>query len=117
MSRVLAFILGIFRAFPGRSKEYSRGTVPAAALHFLNTIKIKPTPAILFGPSLTLTAPTRKTEGPMSPEDEQNLQEQIRKKFNSKYPVLVPSVPPNPGSTEGKAGFFFRYSISIGFHF
>jgi hypothetical protein len=72
---------------------------------------------LIFGPSLTYFTSTWEVTGDMSKEDEEALLHKIKEKFNEELPLLVPFVQPNQGQRAVSLRMFFRYSISIGFHF
>lgn len=72
---------------------------------------------LLFGPSLTYSVSTWKVNADISQEEEEDLIRTIKEKFNEKFPLLVPFVKPNQGTKQANFMLFFRYSISIGFHF
>jgi hypothetical protein len=72
---------------------------------------------LIFGPSLTYCESKWEVTDDIPPEDEKELIAKIREKFNEKYPLLVPFIKPNDGTQSVTVRMFFRYSISVGFHF
>jgi len=72
---------------------------------------------LIFGPSLTCRISSWQVSNNVDNEDEKELLNKIREKFNEKYPLLVPFIQPNAGKQSAEFKMFFRYSISVGFHF
>jgi hypothetical protein len=72
---------------------------------------------LIFGPSLTFSASNWKISDVVDSPDEEELIRTIKEKFNEKFPLLVPFVKPNDGTTTAEFRMLFRYSISIGVHF
>ena len=72
---------------------------------------------LIFGPSLTYSLSNWKVSTDIDDEDEQELLQEIKEKFNDKYPLLVPFTEPNEGTQSATFRMLFRYSISLGVHF
>jgi len=72
---------------------------------------------LIFGPSLTYMVSDWTVSDNLPEEDEMELVKEIKEKFNERYPLLVPFIQPNDGRQSASVRMFFRYSISVGFHF
>jgi hypothetical protein len=72
---------------------------------------------VIFGPSLTFAASNWQISDAVDSNDEEELINTIKEKFNEKFPLLVPFVKPNGGTSSAEFRMLFRYSVSFGVHF
>lgn len=72
---------------------------------------------LLFGPSMTFSTANWSVSTDLPTEIENEVIAKVKDKFNEKYPLLSPVIDPTERGGHVEFKLFFRYSISIGFHF
>jgi hypothetical protein len=72
---------------------------------------------LIFGPSLTCTITTVNLDDLFNPEERSEIIQDFKEGIKEKYPYLAPSVDFSEDKTSISFRTFFRYSISIGYHF
>ena len=72
---------------------------------------------LIFGPSLTYAFSKWSVSDNLTDEEKDDLANEVKEKFNEKYPVLVPFIDPSTEKEYATFRLLLRYSISIGFHF
>ncbi|MCX6244800.1 MAG: hypothetical protein NTU98_08850 [Bacteroidetes bacterium] len=72
---------------------------------------------LIFGPSLTCVYSRWSTDGNVDEQDEETIISDMKDKFREKHPWLAPFVSSSGDNNTATFKMFFRYSISIGYHF
>lgn len=72
---------------------------------------------VIFGPSLTFNVRRTLMDGNLYDEDKEEIIQELRDKIKEKYPMFTPFVNIDGNRQSAEFKMFFRYSISLGYHF
>jgi hypothetical protein len=72
---------------------------------------------LIFGPSVTTTIFNTEMSSDFTQEEKNNIIETVKDKVAEKYPTFTPFVDINNSRNSTEVRLFFRYSLSLGYHF
>jgi hypothetical protein len=72
---------------------------------------------LVFGPSLTYSVHNKTSEGNIVTKEQAVISDQLETAYTRKYPLFSKFIEQYGNSSSGELTTFFRYSVTIGYHF